>query len=97
MPRRARPTISSGDQPSVSSLSTIARKAASRSSRLPFQRRARARSSAFTTLSEDHFQTLVAAYNNTPRKCLDWLTPAEAFSSYLLHFERESTSRLSPG
>jgi len=38
-----------------------------------------------------HFQTLIAAYNNTPRKCLDWKTPAEAFSEHLLHFEREST------
>ena len=26
-----------------------------------------------------------------PRKCLDWLTPAQAFCAYLLHFEREST------
>ena len=35
-------------------------------------------------------------YNHTPRKCLDFQTPAEAFSR-VLHFERESTSRLSPG
>ena len=53
------------------------------------------RKTDLTTLSEVHFQTLVAAYNNTPRKCLDWLTPAEAFSSHLLHFERESTFPLS--
>ncbi|WGR74205.1 MULTISPECIES: IS30 family transposase [unclassified Bradyrhizobium] len=38
----------------------------------------------------------IAAYNNTPRKCLDFRTPAEAFSQ-LLHFECESTSRPSPG
>jgi IS30 family transposase len=55
------------------------------------------RKTDITILSEDHFQTLVAAYNNTPRKCLDWLTPAEAFSSSLLHFERESTSPPSRG
>jgi IS30 family transposase len=41
----------------------------------------------------------VAGYNNTPRKCLAWQTPAEAFYKCLkpLHFECESTSRLSPG
>jgi transposase, IS30 family len=39
----------------------------------------------------------VAAYNNTPRKCLDFLSPTEAFLSQLLHFECESTSRPSPG
>jgi IS30 family transposase len=36
------------------------------------------------------------AYNHTPRRCLDFLTPAEVFSR-VLHFERESTSRPSPG
>ena len=39
----------------------------------------------------------IAAYNNTPRKCLDFQTPAEAFLAQLLHFKRESTSRLSTG
>jgi IS30 family transposase len=48
-------------------------------------------------LEKDSLLTLIAAYNNTPRKCLAWKTPAEAFSNHLLHFERESTSRLSPG
>ena len=40
-----------------------------------------------------------ARYNNTPRKCLGWKTPAEAFSQLLkpLHLECESTSRPSPG
>jgi transposase, IS30 family len=32
-----------------------------------------------------------AAYNNTPRKCLDFMTPAEAFFQ-LLHFKCESIS-----
>ena len=36
------------------------------------------------------------AYNHTPRRCLDFQTPAEVFSK-LLHFKWESTSRLSPG
>ena len=39
---------------------------------------------------------IIAAYNNTPRKCLDFRTPAEAFSE-VLHFECESTSRPAPG
>ena len=37
----------------------------------------------------------VAAYNNTPRKCLDFQTPAEAFLAQLLHFKCESTFPLS--
>lgn len=39
---------------------------------------------------------IVAAYNNTPRKCLDFKTPAEAFSAQLLHFKCESTFPLAP-
>ena len=31
--------------------------------------------------------------NNTPRKCLGFKTPAELFSSHLLHFKCESTCR----
>ena len=38
----------------------------------------------------------VTAYNNTPRKCLGYKSPAQAFRSQLLHFKCESTSRLSP-
>ena len=37
------------------------------------------------------------AYNNTPRKCLDFHTPAEALSTQPLHFKCESTSPLSRG
>lgn len=36
------------------------------------------------------------SYNHTPRKCLDFQTPAEVFSN-LLHLECESISRPSPG
>ena len=39
----------------------------------------------------------IAAYNNTPRKCLDFKTPTEVFAAQVLHFECESTSRPSPG
>jgi IS30 family transposase len=42
-------------------------------------------------LDQPRFLSFLAAYNNTPRKCLDWKTPAEAFSHHLLHFKREST------
>ena len=42
------------------------------------------------------FRRMIAAYNNTPRKRLDFRTPAEVFSE-VLHFECESTSRPSPG
>lgn len=38
-----------------------------------------------------------AASNHIPRQCLDFRTPAEVFSQQVLHFERESTSRPSPG
>lgn len=48
------------------------------------------RKTDLATLTTAKFNALLAAYNNTPRKCLDWRTPAEAFSK-ALHFECEST------
>jgi len=48
-------------------------------------------------LSGDQLSALASACNRTPRKCLDFQTPAEALSNHLLHFECESTSRLPPG
>jgi transposase, IS30 family len=42
------------------------------------------------------FRQSIAAYNNTPRKCLDFTTPAESFAR-VLHFECESTSLLAQG
>lgn len=45
----------------------------------------------------DQLMRYVAAYNATPRKCLDWKTPAEAFCKHLLHFKCESTSPPAPG
>src|SRR5262249_28647514 len=47
-------------------------------------------------LPKREFNALLRAYNSTPRKCLDFKTPAETFSE-LLHFECESTSPLSRG
>jgi IS30 family transposase len=59
-------------------------------------RRMLPRKTDLATLTADRFCHLLALYNATPRKCLDWKTPGEAFSAQLLHFERESTFRLSP-
>lgn len=53
------------------------------------------RKTDLASLDDNDFTKLIAAYNATPRKCLDWKTPAEAFSQHLLHFKRESTFPLS--
>jgi IS30 family transposase len=54
------------------------------------------RKTDLATLPNRRFRDLVAAYNNTPRKCLDFSTPAESFAQ-ALHFECESTSLLPQG
>ena len=46
-------------------------------------------------LNPDQITACVRRYNNTPRRCLDFQTPAEVFN--LLHVECETTSPLSPG
>jgi IS30 family transposase len=50
-------------------------------------------------LSTYNFNTLIRRYNSTPRKCLGFKTPSEVFMQIVqsLHFNRDSTSRLSPG
>ena len=53
-------------------------------------RRTLPRKTDLVTLSEDRFVKLIQAYNNTPRKCLDYRTPAELFWKELLHFKCES-------
>ncbi|MGY3694143.1 IS30 family transposase [Bradyrhizobium sp. USDA 3240] len=55
------------------------------------------RKTDLVTLSTARFRQFIATYNNTPRKCLDYRTPAESFADQVLHFECESTSWLSPG
>jgi transposase, IS30 family len=55
------------------------------------------RKTDLATLSDHAFNALLKTYNNTPRKCLAYQTPAEVFCQQLLHFKCESTSRLSPG
>ena len=60
-------------------------------------RRSLPRKTDLANIPTPRFNQLIRAYNNTPRKCLDFQTPAEVFISQLLHFKCESTSRLSPG
>jgi IS30 family transposase len=45
-------------------------------------------------LSAHEIDAIARRYNNTPRKCLDYQTPAEACLAPLLHFECESTGSL---
>jgi IS30 family transposase len=59
-------------------------------------RRTLPRKTDLATIPEDHFVALIQAYNNTPRKCLDFRTPAEFFWEELLHFKCESSPRPSP-
>ena len=49
------------------------------------------------TINPSSLDHLIAAHNNTPRKCLDFKTPAEVFSAKLLHFKRDSTPSLRSG
>jgi len=55
------------------------------------------RSTNLDQITSKQLETLASRYNHTPRKCLDFQTPAEALSNIPLHFECESTSRRSPG
>ena len=48
------------------------------------------------SLSHRAVSEIAKGFNNTPRKCLDFQTPAEVFLKQLLHFKCESTYRLSP-
>ncbi len=59
-------------------------------------RRTLPRKTDLVTLSDDRFIELIQAYNNTPRKCLDFQTPAELFWNEVLHFKCESTFRPAP-
>ena len=54
-------------------------------------RRTLPRKTDLAWLSEKRFTQLVQAYNNTPRKCLGYRTPAEIFLNQVLHLKCEST------
>ncbi len=58
-------------------------------------RRTLPRKTDLATLPDERFTQLVQAYNNTPRKCLGYNTPAETFWNQVLHFKCESTFPLS--
>ena len=58
-------------------------------------RRTLPRKTDLATLTPARFTQLVQAYNNTPRKCLGYQTPAEVFWDQLLHLKCESTFPLS--
>lgn len=54
-------------------------------------RRPLPRKSDLSQFSQQDLDQLLSLYNHTPRKCLDYKTPAEIFSNHLLHFKCEST------
>lgn len=58
-------------------------------------RRLLPRKTDLATVTDDQFVRLVQIYNNTPRKCLDYQTPAEVFWENVLHFKCEFTFPLS--
>lgn len=59
-------------------------------------RRCLPRKTDLATLTPDQLMALARRYNHTPRKCLDFQTPAEVFSQ-ALHFKCDSTPPLSRG
>ena len=59
-------------------------------------RRTMPRKTNLDQISDETIDTLISRYNNTPRKCLGFQTPAEAFLNPL-HFKCESTPGTSPG
>lgn len=58
-------------------------------------RRSLPRKTNLDDLPPNNFDAIIANYNNTPRKCLGFRTPAEIF--FPLHFKCESTPGSSPG
>jgi IS30 family transposase len=58
-------------------------------------RRQLPRKTDLATLSNRHIHALGLLYNHTPRKCLGFLTPAQAFAQ-VLHLECESTESSFP-
>ena len=58
-------------------------------------RRTLPRKTDLAELPDDRFTLLLQAYNNTPRKCLGYYTPAETLWNQVLHLKCESTFPLS--
>ena len=42
-------------------------------------------------LTWERVKTIIQAYNNTPRKCLNYRTPAEIYNNQVLHLKCESS------
>ena len=59
-------------------------------------RRGLPRKTDLATLSDQRLIHLNRSYNHTPRKCLNYKTPAEVFTRDLLHLKCESTFRPPP-
>ena len=57
-------------------------------------RRPLPRKTRLADLSEAAFTRIVQLYNNTPRKCLGYRTPAESLDDQVLHLECELTFRV---
>lgn len=55
------------------------------------------RNTKIDAIDDDALNAFIATYNNTPRKCLGFKTPAEVFLAQLLHFKCESTPSLRSG
>ena len=49
------------------------------------------RKTNLASVSEERFARVLQVYNNTPRKCLGYQTPAEVFTAQVLHFNCEFT------
>ncbi|HET7111077.1 MAG TPA: IS30 family transposase [Gemmatimonadales bacterium] len=60
-------------------------------------RRQLPRKTDLRTVTPAALRAMVARYNHTPRACLGFQTPAEVFHAHLLHFNCDSTPRLSSG
>ena len=54
-------------------------------------RRTLPRKTDLAALPQERFTQMIQAYNNTPRKCLGYRTPAEIFIESVLHLKCEST------
>jgi IS30 family transposase len=52
------------------------------------------RNTDITHITQNDIIAITQLYNHTPRKCLDFKTPAEVFSKQLLHFKCESTPEI---
>ena len=55
------------------------------------------RNTDIRAINDHYLNACIATYNNTPRKCLGFQTPAEVLLAQLLHFKCESTPSLRSG